>query len=302
MSALQAREVRELARAKINLFLRVGERREDGFHEMESLIAPTSLADELIATEADGITLEIDPSPGREETPAGPDNLAVVAALALAEVAAPSRGVAIELVKNIPVAGGLGGGSADAAAVLLALNDLWDCGLSPGALDELAATIGSDVPALLQDGASLVRGRGELVEPIEIEQMIWVIVPFDFRVLTPEVFGWWDEDAPASTGNPSAVIAAARSGDIAGLGAAMFNDLEGPVTARHPEIAATRERVLDAGALGAIMCGSGPSVAALTAGMDAAFEVMRAVPEGGIAVAPALRSEIQWDDPDDGAL
>ena len=296
-----SRAVRELARAKINLFLRVKSRREDGYHDLESLVLPISLADALVAEEAETISLSVQTAPGVEATPAGPDNLVVTAALALAEIAQPPHGAAIELIKRIPVAAGLGGGSADAAAVLHALNDLWSVGLSEEALRELGSAIGSDIPALLMDGPSLVRGRGEVIEPAGVAEMVWVIVPMPFEVRTPDAFGWWDEHAPASGGEPSRVLAAAASGSLEELAAVMFNDLEAPVIARHPEIGEVKQQLIEAGAIGAIMCGSGPTVAALTAGPDEAFHVRAAVPEGTVVLAPALRSKLQWDD-GDGAL
>lgn len=299
------RVVKELARSKINYFLRVSRRRDDGYHELESLIVPTSLADEVVAREADGIALAVAAGDGFGETPSGPDNLVVVAALALAEVARPPHGASISLKKNIPVAAGLGGGSADAAAVLHALNDLWGCGLSLEALSVLGASIGSDIPALLADGATLVRGRGELVEPVHLPPSLWVVVPMDFPVRTPDAFGWWDEEgghvqeAGDIAGDIDGVLAAARAGAVDELAACMFNDLEAAVIRRHPIIVETQQRLVDAGALGAIMCGSGPTVAALTSGVMAdAVRIAALFPRARVAIAPALRSQVQWEGTD----
>ena len=260
---MTAASVSRLAHAKINLFLRVQALREDGYHELESLIAPISLADEVVARTAEDISLTVHPAPGREATPAGPDNLVVVAALALAEIVQPSSGAEIDLHKHIPVAAGLGGGSSDAAAVLRVLDELWSCGLPEEALLELGAAVGSDVPALMREGASLVRGRGELLEPAEVASTHWVIVPFDFEVRTPDAFGWWDESPTPAHGDADAVVRAAREGDLETLAHAMFNDLQEPVTERHPQIAEAEQRLLADGALGVVMCGSGPTVAGL---------------------------------------
>src|SRR5207302_982495 len=150
-------------------------RRADGYHEIESLIVPVSLADDL--------TVRLDPELRlsvrgelADAVPLDEDNLVVRAARALAAVGEVDAGADIELEKRIPVAAGLGGGSADAAAALLALDELWGCGLDGEALLALGATVGSDVPALLHGGAVIVRGRGEIVEPVSVGPAWWVLV------------------------------------------------------------------------------------------------------------------------------
>jgi 4-diphosphocytidyl-2-C-methyl-D-erythritol kinase len=244
------------AHAKVNVFLRVLGKREDGYHELESLVLPISLADAVTVRAAE--RLEVD-MPGAET---GGPNLALVAALALGD-ACEGGGALISIEKRIPVAGGLGGGSADAAATISALNELWGCGLDADTLAEVAAGIGSDVPALLADGPVLMHGRGELLAPAEVPTLWWVVLPSALGIRTPDAYRWWDQDGGRSGPDPEPVLAAAAGGDPGALAPLLFNDLEAPVFARHPHIARAKARLLEAGALGAVMCGSGSSVAGL---------------------------------------
>lgn len=262
------REVTREAHAKVNLFLRVLDRRQDGYHDLESLIVPLSLHDTVTCREAGGLSLSI--TGGDPSLASDPANLAVVAALALAERAGVLQGADMELVKRIPVAAGLGGGSADAAAVLVALNELWGCGLSEEALMAIGADVGSDVPAILAGRPVLVAGRGEALSPAEVPELHWVIVPATFHVRTPDAFSWWDEDGGRRGPDPSPFVEALAVGDLSVAVGGFFNDLEGSVFARHPELAAVKARLLDRGALAAIMCGSGPTMAGLFSEPDAA--------------------------------
>jgi 4-diphosphocytidyl-2-C-methyl-D-erythritol kinase len=272
------------AHAKVNLFLRVLSLREDGYHEIESLIAPISLADEVRLRPSETLTLSVGGTSGPlTEAPGGPDNLAVVAALALAEETGSHAGADISLEKRIPVAAGLGGGSADAAAVLVGLNRLWGCGLSSGDMAQVASRIGSDVPALIEPGAALVSGRGDILRTVDLPGYWWVIVPAGFRVRTPEAYRWWDADGLSPGPDPQEVVKAASSGDPQALAATMFNDLEAPVMKRHPDLAGVRDRLVGEGALASILCGSGPTVAGLARDerhareIESAFEVAFAV-------------------------
>jgi 4-diphosphocytidyl-2-C-methyl-D-erythritol kinase len=268
-----------LAHAKINVFLRVLRLREDGYHDIESLVLPISLSDRL-AFEPFHVIRTEGAGGGLAER-----NLATVAAEALARRCG-SNGARIRLEKRIPIAAGLGGGSADAAATLLALNELWACGLSRPELMRLAAEAGSDVPALVHGGPVVMRGRGEMVERAEVAPMWWVVVPQDFAVPTPEAYGWWDEE-PSTGPDPAALLAAARAGRLDELGGLLFNDLEGVVVARHPAIAEARRAALEAGALGVVMSGSGPTVAALSRDEGHARDIAAAL-SGSIPVcAPA---------------
>ncbi len=260
------------AHAKLNVFLRVLGPLDDGYHEVESLVLPLELADIVTVDRADDLSMTVGGAKSAG-VPDGPDNLAMRAAIALADAAGLANpGAAIAIDKRIPVAAGMGGGSADAAAVLRALNGLWACGLDAAALLEVAAATGSDVPALTHGGAVFLRGRGERVEPVHAVTTWWVVRPFPFAVRTPDAYDWWDETG--STGpDGGAVIAAVETGNDVLLGSALFNDLQASVAARHPEITRTIDAFVEAGALGAVMTGSGPTVVALARHLGHADEL-----------------------------
>ena len=153
------------------------------------------------------------------------------------------RGAEIRITKRIPVAAGLGGGSADAAATLLALNELWGGGLDRDALLSIGEQIGSDVPAMLAGGPVMMRGRGERIAPVHALTTWWVVKPFEFPTRSPDAYRWWDEDGGRAGPDPGVLIAAAETGNVDLLGHALFNDLEEPVARRHPEIAAVKRGV-----------------------------------------------------------
>ena len=188
---MTARAIRRDANAKINLFLRVLSTREDGYHEIESLVVPISLADRIVVRPAEELRVEVAGAPAFS---AGGLNLALVAALALADACPDAGGALVEIEKRIPVAGGLGGGSADAAATLLALNELWGCDVDAATLEEIGERIGSDVPAMLSGEPVLMAGRGERLAPAEVPPFHWVLVRFGFGVRSPDAYRWWDED------------------------------------------------------------------------------------------------------------
>ncbi len=181
-----------LAPAKINLSFEIKGRRVDGFHEIETLMAPISLADQLtLQRREDG---EIRFSCDDPSLPAGADNLVVRAANLFRETTAISCGIAIELEKRIPHGAGLGGGSSDAASTLLGLNELFEADLEQGDLLRLAAQIGSDVPFFIVQSAAICRGRGEVVSPISlVSSFRLLLLKPDFGVPTPWAYGRWKE-------------------------------------------------------------------------------------------------------------
>ena len=282
------RSVTSQAHAKLNVFLRVLGARPDGYHDLESLVLPLSLADQVTVTDADHLHLDVlteGALAGSLE--AGGMNLALVAALALAEAwEGPAQGAEIRIEKRIPVAAGLGGGSADAAATLLALNDLWGCELDLDSLLSIGERIGSDVPAMLAGVPVMIRGRGERVAPVAAGTTWWAVHPFDFPTRSPDAYRWWDEDGGATGQDPGALVAAAETGNVELLGHALFNDLEPCVSRRHPEIAEVKRALLDAGALGAVMSGSGPTVVALARHTMHADQLAVAVPGSFIVSGP----------------
>jgi 4-diphosphocytidyl-2-C-methyl-D-erythritol kinase len=278
--------VTEPAPAKLNLFLRVLGRRDDGYHDLRSLIVPLTLADGVQARAGGELRLTVI-GECAADVPRSEENLVLRAARVLAEEAAVDPGAELLLSKRIPVAAGLGGGSADAAAAIRALDGLWGCRLGPARLREIGSRVGSDVPGLVEIRPALIGGRGEVVEPADVPRTWWVLVTQPFGVRSGEAFGWWDEDGGPTGPDPEPVLAAIGTGDLDRLGALLSNDLHAPVAARHPEVEAARTRLLEAGALGALMVGSGPTVAGLARDGFEAEDLAAAT--GGIATAAITR-------------
>jgi 4-diphosphocytidyl-2-C-methyl-D-erythritol kinase len=277
------------APAKVNLFLRVLGRRADGYHDLESLVVPISLADRLRVHAFAGssfrtlsLSLDVSGDPAlTSRVPIDETNLVLRAARALAEVGDVRGFAEFVLDKRVPVAGGLGGGSADAAAALCALNDLWSLGFTRERLQEVAATVGSDVPALVAGGPTLMRGRGERVAPAAVASLVLAVVPFSFGVSTADAFAWWDEDGGRTGPDPAAALAGLAPGGTPGsaagaLTSVLHNDLEESVVRRHAAVGEVRDRLLEGGAAAALMTGSGPTVVAVLpagrTGLDAATE------------------------------
>lgn len=264
--------VRVEAPAKVNLFLRVLGRRPDGYHDLETLIAPIELSDRLeIHAHSDpaefntlALSLEVTGDPELVHgVPLDDSNLVLRAARSLAD-AVGARGFAdITLEKRVPAAAGLGGGSSDAAATLRALNDLWECRLDDDALRGVGEAVGSDVPALLLGGPGVARGRGERVESVPLPTLKLALTTFPFGVSTADAFRWWDEEGEPTGPDPEPLLAAVREGHSAALANRLYNDLEDAVIRRRPCIGRAKERLLDAGATAVVMCGSGPTLAAL---------------------------------------
>ena len=277
------------AHAKLNVFLRVLGRRLDGYHDLESLVLPLDLHDTVTVRTASTLTVDVT-GPRAAATPEGFENLALMAARALAEATGRSEaGAALSIDKRIPVAAGMGGGSADAAATLKALNELWRCGLDPEALEGVGATVGSDVPALMAGGPVFVHGRGERATLVHALTTFWAVKPFDMQVRTPDAFAWWDEDR-ATGPDAGVLVAAAETGNNELLGSALFNDLQAPVLARLPQIGEAIAAFLEAGALGAVMTGSGPTVVALASHLSHAHRLADAVPGSFVTSGPPARA------------
>jgi 4-diphosphocytidyl-2-C-methyl-D-erythritol kinase len=255
--------------AKINLQLAVGPPRPDGYHGLVTVFHAISLFDEVSAAAADTDSVTVT-GEGAEYVPETGDNLALRAVRALrAEQerrgTAPGDGVAVAIGKRIPVAGGMAGGSADAAAALVACNELWDAGLSQAELCEVGATVGSDVAFAVIGGTAVGRGRGEQLTPALVApaRYHWVLALADGHLSTPAVYGALDrmragEDVaePELSGE---LMSALRAGDAERLGAALSNDLQAPAIALFPALRKTLSAGRELGALGALVSGSGPT-------------------------------------------
>jgi 4-diphosphocytidyl-2-C-methyl-D-erythritol kinase len=270
--------------------LRVVGRRADGFHDVETLLLPLETSDLVEVTAGAGLTVEVCGERAAELAAAGGESLALSAARALVnrcgvDLESGDVGATIRIDKRIPVAAGLGGGSSDAAAALLALRELWGCAIDEEGLADVAATIGSDVPALLRASAVYVTGRGERVHAVHAPTTWWVVRPFQFAVRTPDAYAWWDEDGDTGP-DPGALVAALETANHELLGDALFDDLQAPVANRHPEIEEAVEAFLDAGAIGAVMSGSGPTVVALARHLGHADRIAAAIPGSFVTSGP----------------
>ena len=289
--------VRVRVPAKVNLFLAVRGLRGDGFHELVTVMQTMTLSDELkvgvygppgqghhpAARRRMQLELRVDSGldpASAAALPESQDNLVIQAARLLGEhtkmfaVNAPDRMVSgvderiprtvLRLSKLIPVAGGMAGGSADAAGALVALNKLWDCRLSREELRDLGAQIGSDVPFCVVGGTALATGRGTRVAQVLARGTYhWVVCRSDRPLPTGEVYAAWDDHASATEVEPDAVLAALRGQDAEALGAALYNDLQQAAFVLRPELAEQRQALIDAGAMGAVVSGSGPTLLAL---------------------------------------
>ncbi len=251
---------------KVNLHLSVGTRRPDGYHDVTTVFQAVSLYDDVTATPSGtDVTCAVS-GEGAAELPTDASNLAVRAALRMREVAGVDAGVRLQLVKGIPVAGGMAGGSADAAATLVACDALWGTGLVRDELEAIAAELGSDVPFALHGGSALGVGRGEQVSPVLARgQFHWVFALAERGLATSSVYEEHDRGDPMPERDPDGVLSALRAADVVALGRALHNDLQAAALRLRPQLRRTLDAGLERGALGAVVSGSGPTCAFLTA-------------------------------------
>lgn len=265
---------------KVNLYLAVGDLRDDGYHDLTTVFHAVSLLDEVTVRNADVLSLTLS-GEGVESLPTDERNLAWRAAVLMAEHVGRAPDVAISIEKSIPVAGGMAGGSADAAAVLVAMNTLWELGVPRRDLHALAAQLGSDVPFALHGGTALGSGRGEELATVLARNTFHWVLAFAHRGLsTPKVFGELDRlraderrgELPRAE-EPEPVLAALASGDPAELAALLGNDLQPAALSLYPDLRRTLRAGVEAGALAGIVSGSGPTCAFLCPSSTAAVDV-----------------------------
>jgi 4-diphosphocytidyl-2-C-methyl-D-erythritol kinase len=254
--------------AKVNLQLSVGPVRDDGYHDLVNVFHAVSLFDEVTAVPSDGLRISVD---GPSEVPTGPDNLAARAATLLAEHLGMRPDVALHIRKDIPVAGGMAGGSADAAGALLACDALWNARLDRETLLGLAARLGSDVPFALLGGTAVGFGRGERLTPVEVTgEFHWVFGLAVSGLSTASVYAECDR-LRRRAGCPRVsddLMAALKTGDPAALGRSLANDLQPAALSLRPSLADALAAGRDLGALGSIVSGSGPTCAFLAESVD----------------------------------
>ncbi|MEU3278105.1 4-(cytidine 5'-diphospho)-2-C-methyl-D-erythritol kinase [Streptomyces antibioticus] len=253
--------------AKVNVQLAVGAARPDGFHDLANVFLAVGLYDEVTATPADALTVTC-AGPDADQVPLDRTNLAARAAIALAERYGRSPDVHLHIAKDIPVAGGMAGGSADGAGALLACDALWGTGASREELLDICAELGSDVPFSLVGGAALGTGRGEKLTALEVGGTFhWVFAMAVRGLSTPAVFREFDRlgeglDIPEPVASPELLDALAK-GDPDTLAAHLSNDLQPAALSLFPDLAATLAAGHAAGALATLVSGSGPTTAYL---------------------------------------
>ncbi|MFE9910015.1 4-(cytidine 5'-diphospho)-2-C-methyl-D-erythritol kinase [Streptomyces clavifer] len=283
--------------AKVNAQLAVGAPRPDGFHDLANVFLAVGLYDEVTVTPADELRVTCS-GPDAAQVPLDATNLAARAAIALAERHGIAPDVHIHIAKDIPVAGGMAGGSADGAAALLACDALWSTGATRGELLAICAELGSDVPFSLVGGAALGVGRGEQLTTVDVAGTFhWVFAVADGGLSTPAVYGEFDRltagtDVPEPAASP-VLLAALRSGDTTALAGALSNGLQAAALSLRPSLADTLAAGTAAGAQAALVSGSGPTTAFLVADAESARKVADALLTSGtcrtarVAVSPA---------------
>ncbi len=277
------------ALAKINLTLLVGGLRTDGYHQMESVMQTIDLADQVrIRPLRWGLHLTCHPSPS-----VSPErNLAYRAAELFFRATSLRGGADIVIRKKIPVAAGLGGGSADAAATLVLLNEIHDNPLSPGQLEELGGQLGSDVPFALRQGSAWVTGRGEKVTSLTHSSSFYLVLakPTGAFLSTRDVYARY-QPKDSSPNTLAAIVEALQSNDVAAMAGLLFNDLEETACQMLPVIAGIKQEFLQQGAVAALLSGSGPTVFGLFQQENEAARVAQAMASEGvwaIVTRPAL--------------
>lgn len=302
--------------AKVNLHLGVGDLRDDGYHELSTVFQSLSLYDTISVVPAPELSVRVT-GEGSRFVPTDSRNLVWRAAELLAEHVGRRAKVRIIVDKGIPVAGGMAGGSADAAATLLALDHMWKTELPREQLSILAAQLGSDVPFMLLGGTALGAGRGEkLTTVLSRNRYHWVLALAKGGLRTPDVFGELDRlresGEPPRVGSPEPLLSALVTGDVRKLADALGNDLQPAALSLKPELRRTLNAGERAGALRGIVSGSGPTCAFLCGDADTALAVslelagagvcrtvrVASGPAGGAHVLPGRENNPQ-DEPED---
>ncbi|HBT20694.1 MAG TPA: 4-(cytidine 5'-diphospho)-2-C-methyl-D-erythritol kinase [Peptococcaceae bacterium] len=267
------REILVQAYAKINLTLEILSKREDGYHNIVSVMQSISLCDRIrVKTEPDGIFVECS-CPG---VPGGRDNLAYKAADRLKKVLGIKKGAWISIEKGIPSAAGLGGGSSDAAAVLRALNLLWKGGLSEEEFADLAKDVGADVPFFIRGGTALAQGIGEKLKKLSPIPTLWfVLVKPSFGVSTKEIYEKFDSMEKDIKIRPShgQLLTALYRNDLISAAPHMVNMLEGVTASLYPQVKDIMEVLSGEGCRKVLMCGSGPTVCGVVSSREEVFRI-----------------------------
>jgi len=300
------------APGKINLFFAVGALQKDGYHQVASVYQALNLREYVVVSAADDWRVSVTgslPAAHLEGVPTDKSNLVVEAAWFAAAQAGIDKPAptSFAIQKHVPVAGGMGGGSADAAAALVAVNELWCTGLSANRLSASAGALGADVPFALLGETAVGTGIGDKLEVLaNVPTLHWVLVPNEFGLSTPSVFAKLDAMREARGENPAKVpkaevpaelLAALASGDAEAIAPLLHNDLQAAAVALRPELANLLQAGIDAGALAAMVSGSGPTIALLAANAQDARAIalrMRVYASNALATSgPAAGARIE---------
>ena len=292
------RMVHTRAPGKINVFLKVGSLLEDGYHDVAIAYQAVSLYEDVRAFDADDFSVTVTGSVDISRVPNDASNIAIRAAQLLAHRTGYRRGVRLEIDKHVPVTGGMGGGSADAAATLLACDALWGTELPREEMLSLARELGADVPFAFTGGTAIGTGRGDQLSPALAKGSFqWVLALADFGLSTPEVYSELDRHrdrhaqdiypAPVAPSVDADVLQALRAGDPKMLAETLYNDLQAPALHLEPSLADVLELGEENGALAGIVSGSGPTVAFLAADLDSALELQLALAAANLTVVRA---------------
>jgi 4-diphosphocytidyl-2-C-methyl-D-erythritol kinase len=286
------------APGKINVFLKVGSLLEDGYHDVASAYQAVSLYEDVRASHADDFSVAVSGSVDVSGVPTDGSNIAIKAARLLARRTGYRGGARLDIVKHVPVAGGMGGGSADAAATLLACDALWGTALPREDMLDLASDLGADVPFALTGGTAIGTGRGDQLSPALAKgQFQWVLAIADFGLSTPEVYSELDRHrerhaqdifpSPVAPSVDANVLQALRAGDAHMLAECLSNDLQAPALHLRPSLTAVLQLGEENGALAGLVSGSGPTIAFLTADLDSALELQIALSAARLNVVRA---------------
>ncbi len=302
LSDAALRTVHVRAPGKINLVLHVGAVQPDGYHPLATVFQAVSLYEDVYARSARELSVSFRGSVDTSEL-TGEDTLVHRAAKLIAAQLTPEQrdemellpgampGIRIVVNKHVPIAGGMGGGSADAAATLVACNDIWNMGLDRATLGDLAAALGADVPFSLQGGTAMGLGRGDLLTPMLTGgEAHWVLVPSDFGLSTPAVYGELDIMRAAGTAPgrldaphiPAETVAAIREGSYPAYASVLDNDLQAAAFSLEPRLRERMRHLETRTGLGGIVSGSGPTIVLLAPDEESAQQAAAEV--GGIAV------------------
>jgi 4-diphosphocytidyl-2-C-methyl-D-erythritol kinase len=271
---------------KVNVYLGVGPREFSGYHELATIFQAVGIYDEVTVSAADSLVIS-GLGPFADRIPTDETNLAWKAAELVARACGEEPNIHIQIDKSIPIAAGMAGGSADAAAVLVACDAYWNAGIPRDQLDAMAATLGSDVPFMLHGGCALGIGQGDVLSPVMTRGSFhWVFAIFDEGLSTAQIYEKTDDmrglEFEVEPEVPTELLSALARGDAPALGRLLHNDLQLAATTSRPQLGRVLEQGIDLGALGAIISGSGPTCAFLVRDESSAIDLVVALKASGL--------------------